>query len=116
MKTIIAKLSFILVLLWFGCEQHLNTTSYKSAKNSYIISRSQIHALSEKLAAGKPLLTINPPRDLISYRSSGNKLTPEMLAAIEKATPGTKVYFEDIKAVGPDGKTRYLNSICLTLK
>ena len=101
MKTQLAKLALILVLFSINTKNEKETLA---------------NAPSGIITSGKPPLTINPQRDLITYKSSSNKLTPEMLAAIEKAATGTKVYFENIKAVGPDGKTRYLAPITLILK
>ncbi len=56
-----------------------------------------------------------PGGDLLSFAASGNKLTPAMISKISAARSGLKVYFEDIKAVGPDGTTRSLASINLKL-
>ncbi len=61
-------------------------------------------------------LTITSAGDLIEKYGVGNKLTADMIAAINKAKLGTKVYIEDIKAKGPDGTTRNLASINLKLK
>jgi hypothetical protein len=48
--------------------------------------------------------------------ATGNKLTKEMINAISSIKSGNKIIFKDIKAVGPDGKTRELNPIVLTIK
>ncbi len=45
----------------------------------------------------------------------GSKLSTEAINIIKSAKSGTKVYFEDIKAEGPDGK-RELSTIVLKLK
>ena len=36
-------------------------------------------------------------------------------ALIDRAQPGDRIYIEEIKARGPDGRTRNLNSITLLL-
>ena len=93
----------------------LSALTAEGVKNTFVNSGG-----SESVPSGKITSSIVThmylPVDLISYSATGNKLTHQMIESIENAKPGTKVYFEDIKAVGPDGKTRYLNSICLTLK
>jgi gliding motility-associated protein GldM len=40
---------------------------------------------------------------------------PNIVAAMKSAKAGDKVFIEDIKAVGPDGQTRTLNTIILNL-
>jgi gliding motility-associated protein GldM len=61
-------------------------------------------------------MTIQKPGgDLVSYIATNNRLTPQMVAALKAAQPGLKVYFEDIKAIGPEGVCRSLSSICLKL-
>jgi gliding motility-associated protein GldM len=55
---------------------------------------------------------VNVKGDLIEEScTSGNMLTASMLSKISRATSGTKIYFEDIKAVGPDGIIRTLSPI-----
>jgi gliding motility-associated protein GldM len=44
-------------------------------------------------------------------KAKGNKFTPDQLKLINGMKRGQKVIIEDIKAVGPDGSTRKLNSI-----
>jgi len=60
-------------------------------------------------------MTICTSGDLVSYSSTGNKLTPAMIAVISNAPKGTRIYFEDIKAYGPDSVARTLPSIILKL-
>ncbi|MGC8802771.1 MAG: gliding motility protein GldM [Bacteroidales bacterium] len=48
--------------------------------------------------------------------SKSNRFTEEQFSLIRQANRGQKVYIEDIKAVGPDGSTRLLGSIALTIK
>ena len=42
--------------------------------------------------------------DVSTKRSNSNKLTPDMSRLLTRASRGQKVYFENIKAVGPDGR------------
>jgi gliding motility-associated protein GldM len=48
--------------------------------------------------------------------SKSNRFTTEQFALIKQASRGQKVYIEDIKAIGPDGSSRQLGSIALTIK
>lgn len=48
--------------------------------------------------------------------SSSADFTPEQKAIIEQAPSGGKVYFEDIKAKGPDGSIRSLGTIAFKIK
>jgi len=54
--------------------------------------------------------------DIIPVAVSGNILPADIINKINKASPGTKIYFEDIKAVGPDGINRTLSPICVKLQ
>lgn len=54
--------------------------------------------------------------DYITRKTTGNKLSDEMRKIINNTHRGQKVYIEDIKAAGPDGTTRSLASINLTLQ
>jgi gliding motility-associated protein GldM len=58
----------------------------------------------------------NRKGDIIDYSGNGNILTPQMKDFIKGARRGEKIILEDIYAKGPDGKTRKLNSIVLTLQ
>lgn len=49
-------------------------------------------------------------------QNSGNIFTPEMKAALGSASPGSKVYFEYVKASGPDGTTRSLAPVNFVLQ
>lgn len=60
-------------------------------------------------------LTMNVKGDLIEKTTTGNKLTADMIKLINTGQKGTKIYLEDIKAVGPDKTTRSLSSINLKL-
>ena len=48
--------------------------------------------------------------------SKSNKFTDEQFSLIKQTSKNQKVYIEDIKAVGPDGSTRQLANITLTIK
>ncbi len=48
--------------------------------------------------------------------SNGNRFTDDMVNLIKQARRGQKVFFEEIKANMPDGTTRSLNSIIITVK
>lgn len=60
--------------------------------------------------------TMNVRGDLLEKNVGGNKLTPDIQKMIQGAAKGTKVYFENIKAKGPDGSSRALSSISLKLQ
>ncbi len=55
-----------------------------------------------------------PRQDFIIIKGTGNELNAQMKAAMAGVTPGTKVLFDDITAVGPDGAIRGLQPIVLT--
>ncbi len=50
-----------------------------------------------------------------SEKSTNNKFTPAQLGIITQLTPGKNLTVTDIKAIGPDGKSRMLNSIVLKI-
>lgn len=50
-------------------------------------------------------------KDPLGIECNGNKITANMRLALAMTRSGDKVYFEFIKAVGPDGCVRRLNSI-----
>jgi gliding motility-associated protein GldM len=55
------------------------------------------------------LAIARPRADLLVLQASGNSFSPQMRAAIATVTPGTRVIFDDIVAVGPDGSSRQLD-------
>ncbi len=55
-------------------------------------------------------------KDPIELESNNNLITANMKAALSKARAGDKVYFEYIKAVGPDGGTRSIPSVNFTIQ
>jgi gliding motility-associated protein GldM len=60
-------------------------------------------------------LTMNKAGDLVSETITGPKYSAKMSSMLNGASRGQKVYFEDIKARGPDGTTRNLGSIALKI-
>lgn len=55
------------------------------------------------------LAIARPRADLVVLQASGNSFSPQMRAALAAVTPGTRVIFDDIVAVGPDGSPRQLD-------
>ncbi|SDM55112.1 gliding motility-associated protein GldM [Daejeonella rubra] len=63
-----------------------------------------------KFAVTRFSLVIARPRaDVVVLQATGNSFSPQMRAAIAAVTPGTRVIFDDIVAVGPDGTQRQLD-------
>lgn len=60
------------------------------------------------------LIIARPRADAVVLQTSGNSLSPAMRAAMSGVSPGARVIFDNIIAVGPDGSQRALNSIALT--
>lgn len=60
------------------------------------------------------LIIIKPRQDPILLSTSGNELSGQMRAAMAGITPGTKVIFTSVMAVGPDGSPRGLNDIIIS--
>lgn len=60
------------------------------------------------------LLLAKPRQDVIKVTSTGGTVSPQMRAALNTVTPGTKVIFTDIVAVGPDGSQRGLDDIVIS--
>lgn len=57
-------------------------------------------------------LTIVKPRaDAVILQATGNSFSPQMRTAIATVTPGSRVIFDDIVAVGPDGSQRQLDPL-----
>ncbi len=59
---------------------------------------------------------IKKGKDPIELDAPNNLITPAMKQAIAGSAPGAKVYFEYIKASGPDGTTRSLGSVNFVLQ
>jgi len=54
--------------------------------------------------------------DMFTRQGSGNRLTDEMLTFIRNSRRGDKIWLENIYAKGPDGSTRRLGTINLTIQ
>lgn len=59
------------------------------------------------------LVIVKPRADAQIYRGSGNVLSGEMQQAMSTIVPGTRIIFDDIIAVGPDGVRRELNPVSI---
>jgi gliding motility-associated protein GldM len=55
------------------------------------------------------LVIAKPRSDVVALQATGNSFSAQMKAAIAAVTPGTRVIFDDIVAVGPDGTQRQLD-------
>ena len=53
---------------------------------------------------------------LKDFNSSGNSLNAEMKGVLAQLPPGGKVFFENIKAKGPDGSVRTLPNVAIKVK
>ncbi|WP_316830806.1 gliding motility protein GldM [Pedobacter aquatilis] len=62
------------------------------------------------------LTIIKPRSDAITISGSGGGFAGPVKAAINSITPGTRVFFEDIVSVGPDGRQNVLPSLAFTVK
>jgi len=54
------------------------------------------------------LVIAKPRSDVVALTTNGNTFSSQMQAAIAGVTPGSRVIFDDIVAVGPDGTQRLL--------
>ncbi|OIR08370.1 hypothetical protein GALL_95380 [mine drainage metagenome] len=57
--------------------------------------------------------SISSPLD---YLNNGPRWTGDAASLVGRASPGTKIYFDDIRVKGPDGRERQLPSIFFTLR
>jgi gliding motility-associated protein GldM len=55
------------------------------------------------------LVIARPRADVVVLQANGNSFSAQMTAAVAAITPGTRVIFDDIVAVGPDGTQRQLD-------
>ncbi|WP_207426786.1 gliding motility protein GldM [Pedobacter sp. SYSU D00535] len=60
------------------------------------------------------MIVQKPRQDPVVIQGSGNDLNAAMRSALAGIGPGSRVIFDNIIAVGPDGSSRQLNSIPLT--
>jgi hypothetical protein len=54
--------------------------------------------------------------DMVSYKGSGNALTPEMRKVIPQLKPGAKIWIEKITIKEKDGKTGRLEDVVLFIE
>jgi gliding motility-associated protein GldM len=52
----------------------------------------------------------------VQATNEGNRWTGNAAAIVAKATPGTNIFFDEIRVVGPDGRTREISPIFFSLK
>ena len=60
------------------------------------------------------LVIAKPRADPVILQANGNALSAQMRAAMAAVAPGTRIIFDNIVAVGPDGTQRALDGIVLT--
>lgn len=60
------------------------------------------------------MIIAKPRADAIVLSTSGGHLSSSMSSALNGIVPGTRVIFDNIVAVGPDGTSRQLNAVALT--
>ncbi|TYR32663.1 gliding motility protein GldM [Sphingobacterium phlebotomi] len=60
------------------------------------------------------LIIAKPRADAIVLSTNGGTLSSSMKTALNGIVPGTRVIFDNIIAVGPDGSPRQLNAVALT--
>jgi gliding motility-associated protein GldM len=60
------------------------------------------------------MILAKPRADAIVLSTSGNSLSAAMKSALNGIGPGTRVIFDNIIAVGPDGAPRQLNAVALS--
>ena len=52
----------------------------------------------------------------LDFPNNGPRWTGDAASLVNRASPGTKMYFDDIRVKGPDGRERQLPSIFFTLR
>lgn len=91
----------------------LNSVAIKSQSNVFAVLEN--FDFDAKFQVTRFSLIIAKPRaDAIVLQTTGNSLNAAMTAALASIGPGSRVIFDNIIAVGPDGSQRALNSIALT--
>ncbi|MES2376253.1 MAG: gliding motility protein GldM [Bacteroidota bacterium] len=60
------------------------------------------------------LVVMKPRQDVLTYTAVGNQLSGDMHKAMNTISPGSRIVFQDIIAVGPDGTQRGLDPILFT--
>ena len=59
---------------------------------------------------------IKPRSDAVTIAASGGSFAGAVKGAINSVTPGTRVFFEDIVSIGPDGRQKILPSLAFSVK
>jgi len=59
---------------------------------------------------------IKPRSDAVTIAGSGGSFAGAVKGAINSVTPGTRVFFEDIVSIGPDGRQKILPSLAFSVK
>lgn len=96
------------------CNNNLYLNKEDLLKNPQVTVSSNVpfdfefHVLSYKF-------TYKMDGDLISKAVIGNKFSTEIIDAINKMEAGSKIFIEEIKAVGPDGTVRMLSSFMIII-
>lgn len=62
------------------------------------------------------LYVTKPHSDPLIFEAQNNVLTAPMKAALSSAVPGTRIFFDDIYATGPDGRRRPLQLILFNVQ
>jgi gliding motility-associated protein GldM len=61
-------------------------------------------------------MSMNLKGSFVTESSQTNRLTPNMASLLKNAGTGTKIYFENIRAKGPDGTVRKIPGVNLKVK
>lgn len=61
-------------------------------------------------------MSMNLKGSFVTESSQSNRLTPNMASLLKNAGTGTKVYFENIRAKGPDGTVRKIPGVNLKVR
>ncbi|HEY1024781.1 MAG TPA: gliding motility protein GldM [Sphingobacteriaceae bacterium] len=92
-----------------------NIPSVQIKAQNYLSAVLEGFDFEAKFNISRYTLTVLKPRsDAQIFQGSGGTLSGPVKAAISSVTPGTKVVFENIIAVGPDGSQRGLDPIVIT--
>lgn len=59
---------------------------------------------------------IKPRSDAVTIPGTGGSFAGAVKGAINSVTPGTRVFFEDIVSIGPDGRQKILPSLAFSVK
>ncbi|MGM9479221.1 gliding motility protein GldM [Pedobacter sp. GSP4] len=62
------------------------------------------------------LTIIKPRSDAVTIPGTGGSFAGAVKGAINSITPGTRVFFEDIVSIGPDGRQKILPSLAFSVK